>query len=87
MLRFAGNAKPVKFGQLTQNWHNQEQRGSEEAAKKPDEAMAWLMGNHSITVKPSIGAGLRPVATRRRVATSVALLVPFRSKFEAARLM
>jgi len=55
-------------------------------AAKPAPDMGWLMGNHSITVKPSIGAGLQPVATRRRVASSVALLVSFRSKFEAARL-
>jgi hypothetical protein len=42
--QYAGNAKPISFGELTQNWHNGAKRLTNEVAEKPLESLGWLMG-------------------------------------------
>ena len=41
---YAGNAKPVSFGQVTQNWHKPKSEADLKDAKNPLESLGWLMG-------------------------------------------
>ncbi len=42
--QYAGNAKPVPFGQVTQNWHKPKSEADLKDAKNPLESLGWLMG-------------------------------------------